>query len=110
MAAFMVGVNMACELGVDKIWIESDSAALVTTVLSRKVPWYFLQRWWSAMAFLDSIQWRITHCYREANAAADALANNAAKQKSLGFWDNPPPFIAAAVSNDAHGRPYCRFP
>ncbi|XP_043705324.1 uncharacterized protein LOC122655171 [Telopea speciosissima] len=109
LAAFIAGVKEARDLGIDKLWIESDSAAMVVAILSCKIPWQVLQKWWSISHFLDSIQWRLTHCYREANALADALANYAARQQCDRKWTSTPDFITSKVGYDALGRPYYRF-
>ncbi|XP_043717736.1 uncharacterized protein LOC122665651 [Telopea speciosissima] len=109
MAASKVGIKEARELCISKLWIESDSTATVTIILSRMIPWCLMQYWWSISPFPDSIQWRITHCYREANVAVDALANHAAKGEISSIWQATPIFISQAVSWDALGWPYYRF-
>ncbi|XP_043717805.1 uncharacterized protein LOC122665721 [Telopea speciosissima] len=98
LGAFFTGVSQAQELAIDKLWIENDSTALVAAVLNRTYPWKYMQDWWRVVAYLDSIQWRITHCFREANSAADALATHAAKRRTSTKWDSAPSFVTCMVS------------
>ncbi|XP_043717590.1 uncharacterized protein LOC122665499 [Telopea speciosissima] len=109
LGAFFTGMKQAQELNIGKLWIESDSAALVSAVLNHSIPWCFMQNWWTISEYLDTIQWRITHCYREANSAADALANQVAKGRSSTFWDVTPSFVAQIVNGEALSRPHYRF-
>ncbi|XP_043717944.1 uncharacterized protein LOC122665876 [Telopea speciosissima] len=109
LGAFFTGVGHAREMGAENIWIECDSEAVVSTILSSKLPWYLMNKWWKASSFLDTIRWRITHCYREAKSAADALATHAAKRKCTTCWTSPPHFIMHTVYWEALERPFYRF-
>ncbi|XP_043699851.1 uncharacterized protein LOC122650507 [Telopea speciosissima] len=109
MAAFSIGINEVKDLEVERLWVECDSATVVTGILSSKIPWDFLQRWWTAENYLKSIQWRITHCYREGNATVDALANRVANSKTSENWNGSPNFIAHTTTWEALGRPYYRL-
>ncbi|XP_043687764.1 uncharacterized protein LOC122638981 [Telopea speciosissima] len=109
MAAFFIGIKEAQRLKVEKLWVECDSASVVSAILSSKIPWSFLQVWWSATSYFHSSQWRITHCYREGNTLADALAKRAATSKVSCIWDTMPSFILHSVVWEALGRPLYRF-
>ncbi|XP_043697757.1 uncharacterized protein LOC122648611 [Telopea speciosissima] len=109
MGAFFSGIRRACDLKADKLWIECDSEATVKSILSRKFPWFHMQDWWSVSTLLDTIQWRIAHCFRESNSAADSLANFVAKRKASTVWNAPPSFILHKVSWEALEHPYYRF-
>ncbi|XP_043725488.1 uncharacterized protein LOC122672044 [Telopea speciosissima] len=107
--AFFAGVKHAREIGVEKLWIECDSEAVVSAILSCKIPWSLMHKWGNTSTFLNSIQWRITHCYREANSAADALATQAAKRKITSCWSVPPLFIKQTMYWEALQWPFYRF-
>ncbi|XP_042487154.1 uncharacterized protein LOC122067387 [Macadamia integrifolia] len=49
-------------------------------MLIRLIPWFLLQEWNHLFSYLiNSIEWKISHYYREANPIADFLAKDAAK-------------------------------
>ncbi|XP_043720922.1 uncharacterized protein LOC122668421 [Telopea speciosissima] len=98
MAAFFLGIREAKELPVERLWVECDSALVVYGILASNISWDFLQQWWSAESYLSSIQWRVTHCYREGNAPADALAKWAVTNKTSEKWDDLPIFIARSLN------------
>ncbi|XP_042486215.1 cytochrome P450 1A2-like [Macadamia integrifolia] len=73
--AILVAMNMNAR----GLWIESDSAAVVAATQKMHIPWFVLQKWRFALPFLQSITWKITHCFHEANTVAEFLAKKAAK-------------------------------
>ncbi|XP_043687429.1 uncharacterized protein LOC122638637 [Telopea speciosissima] len=109
MAAFFLGIKEAQELEMQRVWVECDSATVVNGILASNMPWEFIQRWWSIKVYLNSIQWRISHCYREGNVPADVLANRAAYTKATEKWNDSPSFIAHSIDREATGRSYYRF-
>ncbi|XP_043701064.1 uncharacterized protein LOC122651645 [Telopea speciosissima] len=70
---FFLGVKMAKEKGIQRLWIESDAQAVVTSIRSSKILWLFKQSWLEVAGYLKDIRWTITHSYKEANAVADIL-------------------------------------
>ncbi|XP_043703245.1 uncharacterized protein LOC122653468 [Telopea speciosissima] len=94
LGALLMGVKKAQQMNIENLWVESDSKAVVSAILSRSIPWSFMQAWWSISSYLDIIQWRITHYFHEANSTADALANHAARERTTTFWSTTPTFVA----------------
>ncbi|XP_042499870.1 uncharacterized protein LOC122078067 [Macadamia integrifolia] len=73
--ALIEGILLAKEKKAPSLWIESDSIAIVLAVQVRSIPWYIYQDWISCLSFLNSINLKITHCFREANIVADFLVS-----------------------------------
>ncbi|XP_043721220.1 uncharacterized protein LOC122668752 [Telopea speciosissima] len=109
MKALFIGIKEAKKLKIDKLWVESDSTSVVTAILTSKLPWNFFQNWWTASEFLDTIQWRLTHCFREGNGPTDKLANHAALTKATSTWNATSRFISHLITWEAMGRPHYRF-
>ncbi|KAF7827451.1 ribonuclease H [Senna tora] len=54
---------------------------------------------------LTETRWRISHCYREANKCADALANYGRISKvRYSFHQEPPPFLLTHLHHDQQGN------
>ncbi|XP_042497525.1 3-oxoacyl-[acyl-carrier-protein] reductase, chloroplastic-like [Macadamia integrifolia] len=77
--AVLEGLIMAKRYGASEVWVESDSAGVVSVVQKNQVPWFVLQRWRAILPYLNSISWKISHCFRETNVVADYLARKASK-------------------------------
>ncbi|CAN1844814.1 Putative ribonuclease H protein At1g65750 [Linum perenne] len=75
--AIIVGMKMAWDLGVDRLQIQTDSTTAVSTLLSAVTPTHqhFLLLLEYQELLSRSWQVRITHVFREANQAADYMAN-----------------------------------
>ncbi|XP_042495148.1 uncharacterized protein LOC122074391 [Macadamia integrifolia] len=54
--AVISGIEHSENLGVQRLWIECDSAAVVTLFQNNKVPWIVRQRWLACMRFLDRVE------------------------------------------------------
>ncbi|XP_077221686.1 uncharacterized protein LOC143855449 [Tasmannia lanceolata] len=73
--AICTGVAAAMALGITKLWIEADSTFVVASVDKSSHPtWKNLPDIKKAWSYLDSIDWRISHIWREANSAANYLS------------------------------------
>ncbi|XP_042501990.1 uncharacterized protein LOC122079520 [Macadamia integrifolia] len=107
--ALMEGILKAKELQVDALWIEMDSVAMVVALQSKSIPWFVLQDWLSVKDYLNSINWKITHCFREANCIADFLAKAVAKSRNSDVNISFPPHIRSEIAHDAESRPRFRF-
>ncbi|ERN10962.1 uncharacterized protein LOC18439147 [Amborella trichopoda] len=44
-AALFQGIEIAKEKGVERVWIECDSIAVIEAIKGRKIPWTFSQKW-----------------------------------------------------------------
>ncbi|XP_059078011.1 uncharacterized protein LOC131876591 [Cryptomeria japonica] len=75
--AMVRGIKFCVDQGYSKVEIEGDSQIVINAVIKQTTPNWKLQQ------YLDDIkqnlnriqQYKITHVYREANRAADQLAN-----------------------------------
>ncbi|XP_043717741.1 uncharacterized protein LOC122665656 [Telopea speciosissima] len=106
---FFVGIHHAMSLHVENLWVECDSLAVVSCITEQGIPWIFQQRWWHYKRYLDSITWKVTHCFREVNTVADRLANHVASTSSSNVWESPPSFIMSEITREALKRPRYRF-
>ncbi|XP_042493256.1 glutamate receptor 2.1-like [Macadamia integrifolia] len=66
-------------------------------------------RWIFLQPYLESITWKITHNFREANSIADYLARDAAKTGISAINVDFPANIKDFIRRDADGRPNYRF-
>ena len=78
--AELVGAMTAIEITYEnnwrKLWLETDSKLLVLTFISISiVPWQLRQRWNQCLLLTQSMNFVVTHIYREGNHCADKLAN-----------------------------------
>ncbi|XP_042515339.1 uncharacterized protein LOC122089706 [Macadamia integrifolia] len=106
--ALIEGIQMAKDLEVSSLWIESDLASMVTAVQACSIPWHFVQKWTSLQSYLNSISWEISHCFREVNCIVDFLAKEAAKSSTSERDVIFPNYIREEINLDAHTRPrYC---
>ncbi|XP_042486172.1 uncharacterized protein LOC122066439 [Macadamia integrifolia] len=103
------GIMVAKYLNMNALWIESDLAAVVMAVQAHTIPWYACQDWISCQDFLASISWKITHCFREANAVADFLAGEAAKTGESSLNVSFPVHIISEIAHDADSGPRFRL-
>ncbi|XP_043725602.1 uncharacterized protein LOC122672168 [Telopea speciosissima] len=107
--ALLGGLSKAKEMGFRELWIESDSASVVSSIQSSNIPWFARQRWMVLEPYLDSCNWKITHCFREANPIVDFLAKQAAKLGSSVTNCALPRHIEDQLARDAMGLPRYRF-
>ncbi|XP_042485314.1 uncharacterized protein LOC122065562 [Macadamia integrifolia] len=76
--AIITGIEAANQFGVQSLWIECDSVIVVHLLQKKTIPWKFRQRWINCLPYLERVEWKITHCFREANSVADILSKFAA--------------------------------
>ncbi|XP_042494308.1 uncharacterized protein LOC122073748 [Macadamia integrifolia] len=99
--AVLEGLIMAKRYGAREVWVESDSAGVVSAVQKNQVLWFVLQRWRAILPYLNSISWKISHCFREANVVADYLARKASKSGITETSVTFPSYIMMEIENDA---------
>ncbi|XP_042505494.1 uncharacterized protein LOC122082064 [Macadamia integrifolia] len=105
----MVGLMRARELGITCLWVETDSSAVAISIQQKKILWFALQRWIFLQPYLESITWKITHNFREANSIADYLVRDAAKTGISATNIDFPAHIKDLIRRDSEGRPNYRF-
>ncbi|XP_042483836.1 uncharacterized protein LOC122064185 [Macadamia integrifolia] len=107
--SFLHGIRHAMGQRITNLWIETDSVAVVTAVQGKSLPWFALQKWLSLQHYLNSISWKITHCFREANPIADYLAKSAAKTGLSGTMKDFPTHIIEEIRWDSFSKPRFRL-
>ncbi|XP_057774812.1 uncharacterized protein LOC130993791 [Salvia miltiorrhiza] len=90
--AVITAISIAHARNWFSLWIEADSTYVVGLLQSRScdVPWRFMSSWKKTLVLLNDFQIRVSHIYREGNAAADVMANY---EREEGWW----PFAVDAV-------------
>lgn len=111
MMAIMTAVRLALQHHFTPLWIESDSTFVVHLVQSRslQVPWAMRSEWHSFLIAITSLQFHISHIFREGNQVADQLANMVVPLNSLQWWPSYPAQCHHLVFNDAMGCISYRF-
>ena len=110
-SAFMLAVEKAKELRLDRIWIETDSVVVVNAFHKAiGIPWKMRSRWHNCMHFCTLVSCTCTHILREGNMVVDALAKNGQglAMFSSQWWPSPPPFISSFLMRDSLGLPSSR--
>ncbi|XP_042479784.1 ribonuclease H-like [Macadamia integrifolia] len=107
--AVLEGILLARHHNARGVWIESDSASVLSAVQRREIPWFALQKWRFSIPFLESVQWKITHCFHEANVVADFQARKASKSCISEFSVEFPSHVVAELASDALDRHRFRF-
>lgn len=78
--AELVGAMTAIEIAASnnwrKLWLETDSKLVVSAFQSGSiVPWQLRQRWKYCLFTIQSMDFVVSHIFREGNHCADKLAN-----------------------------------
>lgn len=112
-AEFM-GIILAVECAFQKnwlnLWIESDSKLVTLAIKSPQiVPWQIKNRWLNCLTLLQSMNFLLTHIYREGNHCADKLANLSLSISDYMWWSSTPVNIREDLVKNRLGLPYYRF-
>ncbi|XP_043699939.1 uncharacterized protein LOC122650603 [Telopea speciosissima] len=107
--AFFIGVQMACDMHVRRLWIECDAEIVVAAIKNGNIPWKFKQAWLGMANYLQGIRWEITHNYREANTVADLIAKKCASTHTSQRWGIAPPYVHYEIEWDLQERSRFRF-
>ena len=105
--AAMTGVELACQQGWYRLWLETDSTYVEGLLCSRStiVPWSLRNRWLRVLDLLSTLEFKVSHIYREGNGVADTLSNHPFE----GVWFHQLDIIASQVARDVSGQPYHRI-
>ncbi|RHN73363.1 putative ribonuclease H-like domain, ankyrin repeat-containing domain-containing protein [Medicago truncatula] len=92
------------------LWLESDSALVVNAFKNHSlIPWRLRNRWNNCLHIVSSINFMVTHVYREGNCCADALANIGLTLDHLTIWLDMPACIRGYYVQNRLGLPGFRF-
>ncbi|KAE9620110.1 putative ribonuclease H-like domain-containing protein [Lupinus albus] len=76
------------------IWLECDSSLVVDISKGKgSPPWMLLNKWLKCRDILASMDYKVTHIFREDNVCADRLANYGISSNCFTFWDTIPQFL-----------------
>jgi len=110
LCAFMRVVEIAHQNNWHNIWIETDSALVVMAANSSdQVPWELRNRWLNVMTNLNTMNYLVSHIFREGNQIADLLANHSLTIPSINVWQEVPMFIKDCYIKNELGWPNFRF-
>lgn len=107
------GLVLARGLGIKVIWVESDSLSVVKTINraqsynQKAITLACLTHIWKLIAKFD--QCKVSHSWREGNAAADYLAKMNLSENDVVLWpDDFPKKLCKIINDDARGKTYSR--
>ncbi|KAK9217059.1 hypothetical protein WN943_005684 [Citrus x changshan-huyou] len=110
--AICEGLELASQLGHSVLEVESDSATVVSWVLSQgPVRWDYSYIMRQACRLISSASIQVRHVLREATSAADFLANWACSHRSSRRFSSPqelPRGLLGILRTDAQSIPYVR--
>lgn len=109
--AIVLAIEIAVHRGWSSIWLECDSLSAVYCLnnSSFSLPWQIRVRWFNCMTKLKSMNFHVSHVFREGNQAADALANLGLQQINFTWWDSHPAAIDRFINHDIGEFPSYRF-
>ncbi|KAJ0078610.1 hypothetical protein Patl1_23838 [Pistacia atlantica] len=86
-------------------WLECDSLSIVASFQSSyfSPPWQIRIRWFNCLTKLLSINFHVSHIYREGNQGADTVANLGLLQNGFTWWDKPPANVHQVLFQDTQG-------
>ncbi|CAL0322191.1 unnamed protein product [Lupinus luteus] len=91
----IIAVQTAKNKGWTHLWLETDST-MVLQIFSNKIqlPWRLRNLWYHCMETLRTLNFRISHLFREGNHCADQLANYGVATKLDYWWNSIPSFLS----------------
>ncbi|XP_058746815.1 uncharacterized protein LOC131619766 [Vicia villosa] len=108
--AAIIAIEKAVSLGWRKIWIETDCLLVVKAFSDTTlVPWKIRSRWHHCHDLLQSLDFMISHIYREANFCADYLANIGHSNRFFCWFNFVHPLIVKDYLLDMDGTPRLRL-
>ncbi|XP_058757629.1 uncharacterized protein LOC131630904 [Vicia villosa] len=106
----MLAIEKAVSLGWRMFWIETNCLLVVKAFSDPAlVPWKIRSRWRRCHDLSQSIDFMISHIYREANFCADYLANIGHSSRSFCWFRFVHPFIVKDYLLDRDGIPKFRL-
>jgi ribonuclease HI len=106
----MCAIEAAFDRGWHSLWVECDSKLAVLAFKSpNMVPWSLRNRWENCLFKTLSMNFMITHVFREGNHCADKLANLGLSLQNYVWWVDIPLVIREDYSRNMLGLPCFRF-
>jgi len=105
----MVAIEVAYHKGWHSLWLKTDSMLVYLAFKSSiTVPWSLRNRWDNCLRLLSSMNFFVTHIYREGNKCADILANIGLSIASYSWFSQAPPEINLDLVKNKLGFPNFR--
>jgi ribonuclease HI len=110
LSGIMRAIELAFDRGWHSLWIECDSK-LATMAFNyyHMVPCHIRNRWDNCLDKTLSMNFLITHVYREGNHCAIKLANLGLSLQNFVWWNELPRVIRKDFARDRLGLPCFRF-
>ena len=106
----MTAIEVAYERNWRKLWLETDSKLVVSTFKSNSiVRWQLRQRWNQCILLSQSMDFVVTHIYKEGNHCADKLANLGLTSTEMVWLTNVHLSITDDFARNKLGQPCFRF-
>jgi ribonuclease HI len=105
----MNAIEIAASKNWNNLWLETDSTLVVLAFKSSSlVPWVLSNRWHNCLLLTQSMNFIVSHIFREGNFCADGLANIGLFLDRLTFWNELPLVIKDNFDADRLGKPFFR--
>lgn len=110
MMAALVAIEIAFDRGWHNLWLETDSQLILLAFKAKNmIPCTLRNRWINCLQLLLSMNFFVTHIYREGNSCADSFANLGLAVSSLVWFPSLPSQIANDFTRNRLGLPNFRF-
>ncbi|PNX92034.1 ribonuclease H [Trifolium pratense] len=91
------------------LWLKTDSTLVVLALKSAfRVPWALRNSWHNCLLLTHSMNFIVSHIFREENFCADGLANVCILLDGLTFWNELPLVIKNYFDANRLGKPFFR--
>jgi len=92
------------------LWLELDSSLVVNAFKNKSViPWSLSNRWNNCFYHHSTMNFFVSHIFREGNQCANGLVNFGLSLSHLTCWNQVPPFIQKFYVENKIGWPMFRF-
>lgn len=106
----MLAIEIANKKGWRQVWLECDSQLVVSVFSSISiVPWQQRNRWVNCLEITKSMNFRVSHIFREDNSYADKIASLGFSVDRLHWWDTIPRIISEDFFRNRISLPNYRF-
>ncbi|KAK2444758.1 hypothetical protein QL285_015762 [Trifolium repens] len=105
----MNAIEIAASKNWNNLWLETNSTLVVLAFKSYSlVPWVLSNRWHNCLLLTQSMNFIVSHIFREGNFCADGLANIGLFLDRLTFWNELPLVTKDNFDADRLGKPFFR--
>lgn len=110
LCGIMRTLEMAQQRNYKYLWLETDSMISVLAFKNKEiVPWHIRNRWFNCLKYIESINFMVSHIYREGNVCADRLAHIGLSLTSFQYFYTLPLEAREAYVHNRLGLPSYRF-